>query len=281
MLKTGRVAAVRRNPSGMLTMIRARALGICLAAPLLLTACPRQGHVPAGQDPEKVSRGELDVAQDEWKHGRLRPAMEHAQKASAADESHAAAHEFVAILYLALCQIEGDCRFDDAEKYARKAAAADPENRSAKHLLGSILVNEKKWDDAIVVLLPLADDFGYKTPELAWYDLGAAFLGKGDADKAVDALSKAVALKPTFCWANYRLGLAFEKKGDLSRAEEELSKAVEPEAPACKNLQFAYEARGRIRRRLGQKDLAKEDFRTCMKLDASTVSGRACAASLL
>jgi type IV pilus assembly protein PilF len=254
----------------------------CLATLGLLAGCGKPANgVPAGQDPEKVSHAELDLAQDEWKHGRLRPSMDHAKKASAADETHAAAHEFVALLYLALCQIEGDCRFEEAERYARKAMSADSESRSARHLLGTILVNEKKWEPAIEVLAPLAEDFGYKTPELAWYDLGAAYLGKGDADKAVDALSRAVALKPTFCWANYRLGLALEKKGELAKAEEELSRAVEPEAPACRNLQLAYEARGRVRVHLGQKDLARDDFRTCMKLDASTPSGRVCSAALL
>ena len=86
------------------------------STPFTLSACPRSVNgVPAGQDPEKVSRAELDLAQDEWKRGRLRTSMDHAMKASNADEGHAAAHEFVAILFLALCQIEGDCRFDCAE----------------------------------------------------------------------------------------------------------------------------------------------------------------------
>ncbi len=249
---------------------------------LALSACAQRNPngVPNGADPEKVSRAEYDLAQDEWKHGRLRSAMDHAIKASEADDMHAEAQHFVAILFLALCQTEGDCRFEEAEKYAKKSVAADPEYRPAKHTLGMILVTEKKWDEAIAVLQPLAEDIIYKTPELAWYDLGGAFLGKGDPDKAIDALSKAVALKPTFCWANYRLGLAYEKKGMLDLAAKELTEAVEPADPACRNLQDAYEARGRVLARLGKKAEAKADFTLCVQLSPATASGKACRSSL-
>src|SRR5688572_21563533 len=95
---------------------------LALALPLVLAGCPRQANgVPNGADPEKVSRAEFDLAQDDWKNGRIRASMDHAQKASNADEAHAEAHHFVAILYMALCQLENDCRWDEAEKFARKA----------------------------------------------------------------------------------------------------------------------------------------------------------------
>jgi type IV pilus assembly protein PilF len=170
--------------------LRLFAIAATIAAPLALAACAKNNpSVPAGSDPEKVSRAEYDLAQDEWRHGRLRSAMDHAMKASLADELHAEAHHFVSIVYLALCQMEGDCRLEQAEIFARKAVVADPEYRPAKHTLGMLLVQEKKYDDAIAVLAPLAEDIIYKTPELAWYDLGGAYLGKGEADKAIDALS--------------------------------------------------------------------------------------------
>lgn len=257
-----------------------RALGACASIALgssLFVACSHNPPgVPNGADPEKVARAEYDLAQDEWRHGRLRSAMEHGIRASDADETYAEAHHFVAILYLALCQIEGDCRFDEAEAYARKAVSADAEYRPAKHTLGVILVEEKKYDEAIKILQPLAEDIIYKTPELAWYDLGGAFLGKGDADHAIDALSKAVALRPSFCWADYRLGLAYEKKGIWQQAVKELSKAVEPVDPACRNLQDAYWARGRVFARMGKKNEAHSDFVTCAQLAPETEAGKAC-----
>jgi Tfp pilus assembly protein PilF len=252
--------------------------GALLAAGL--AACAPASKFPEGVDPEKVSRSEYDLAQDEWRNGRLRSAMDHAMKASNADENHAEAHHFVAILYLAICQIENDCRFDKAEEFSRKAIAADPEYRPARHTLGIVLIHEKKYDEAVDVLRLLAEDIIYKTPELAWYDLGGAYLAKGESDKAIDALHRALALKPDFCWANYRLGLAFEAKGDLTHAHEELSHAVEPADPACHNLQDAYEARGRVRGRIGQKVLARQDYETCAKISTSTAAGKTCAKML-
>jgi tetratricopeptide (TPR) repeat protein len=270
--------ARRSRPHPWISTLSAASLA--LAAGAFGVGCfGTQANLPPGQDPEKVSRAEYDVAQDEWQHGRLRPAMQHAMRASEIDEGHADAHHFVAILYLALCQIENDCRLGDAETYARKAVKADPENRPARHTLGVILVQQKKWDEAIQVLRPLAEDITYRTPELAWYDLGGAYLGRGDYDRAIDSLTKALALKPGFCWANYRLGLVYEKKGDLGRAIDELSKAVEPAAPACRNLQDAYEARGRLQRRLGKEDEARRDFETCAKLGVTTSAGKTCEAA--
>lgn len=255
------------------------ARSFALAIPLALAGCPRPANgVPSGADPEKVSKAEFDLAQDEWKHGRVRAAMDHAQKASAADDAHAEAHHFVSILYMALCQLEADCRWNEAEKFARKAVSSDSEYRPAKHTLGVILIQQKKYDEAIAILRPLAEDIIYKTPELAWYDLGGAHLEKGDADHAIEALTKAIALKPSFCWANYRLGLAWEKKGALDKAETELSNALEPADPACRNLQDAYEARARIREKTGRKGLAKQDYELCARLSTENATGKTCVA---
>jgi type IV pilus assembly protein PilF len=276
------ISLAAHRPTESSARVRAvGALAVVVATASGLVGCPHKGPVPEGQDPEKFSRAEYDVARDEWKHARLRSAMDHAQRASAADEGNAEAHNFVALLYMAICQDEGDCRWSEAEKFARKAVAADGSYLDGRHTLGSVLLQQSKWDEAITVLDPLAKDILYKTPELAWYDLGAAYLGKGQPDQAIEALSRAIALKPTFCWVHWRMGLAFEKKGDFARAEDELGKAVEPEAPACRNLQDAYEARARVRKHLGKCDDAKADAELCVKLAPSKPAGRACAQTVI
>lgn len=248
-----------------------------LSVPLVLAACPRTASsVPAGSDPEKVARAEFDVARDELSHGRLRSAMEHAIKASDADENFSQAHTYVAQIYLALCQTENDCRFEDAEKYARKGVAADPEDRPAKLMLGVVLVNEKKYDEAIDLLRVLCEDIVYKTPWLAWYNLGFAYGEKGDSDKAIDAETRALALNPSFCLAHYRLGLVYEKRGESAKANDEYTAGID----TCANLQAAFFGRGRVRTTIGQKDRAREDYQSCVKLDPSTLDGRGCADAL-
>jgi len=246
-----------------------------------LSGCPRNTGVPEGQDPEKFSRAEYDVARDEWKNHRLRSAMDHAQRASRADEGHAEAHNFVAILYMAICQEEGDCRWPEAEAYARKSIASDATYLDAKKTLATILLQQKKWDDAIKVLDPLAKDILYKTPELAWYDLGAAYLGKGQPDQAIEALSRAIALKPGFCWVHWRLGLAYELKSDFGKAEDELVKATDLDVVQCRNNQEAYVARARVRARQHKCDLAKQDWELCVKIAPATPSGKECTQAIL
>ncbi len=202
--------------------------------------------------------------------------MEHAQKAVQADDRNAEAHQLVALLYMAICQAENDCRWDEAEKAVRKAIGVDPELRPAKQLLAVILIEQKKYDEAIAILRPLAEDIVYKTPELAWYHLGGAYLEKNDPDKALEVLEKALALKPNWCWAEYRMGAAYEKKGNLNKAEELLKRSVERPDPICNKLQEAWEALGRVHEKLGQKPTALEDYKQCVSISDRTPIGKRC-----
>ena len=49
---------------------------------------------------------------------------------------------------------------------------ADDGYRDAKNLLGQVLIDEKKYPEAITVLEPLTKDQAYAFPHLAWGNLG-------------------------------------------------------------------------------------------------------------
>src|SRR5262249_9568601 len=155
--------------------------------------------------------------------------LDHVQKALSFDEDNADAAYLGATVLLQFCAMDAgmqssDCRFADAEKYAKQALKTNPDMRDAKNTLGVILIHEAKYDDAISVLKPLANDILYSSPEKAWGNLGWAYLERGNVDEAIDALRRAVAAQPLFCVGQYRLGLAFEKKGDEGAAREALTK---------------------------------------------------------
>ena len=118
--------------------------------------------------------------------------------------------------------------------------------REAQNTLGVILIQEKKYDEAITTLKALAGNILYQSPWDAWGNLGLAYLEQGKADDAIVSLRRSIAAEPRFCVGNYRLGLAFEKKGDLVAAREALSRAVETNIPECQRLQDAFEARARV-----------------------------------
>ncbi|WP_437939941.1 tetratricopeptide repeat protein [Sorangium sp. So ce341] len=252
-----------------------------LLAPIALAACG--GAQPAAQADETRSLAEYDLARDAFQHGRLREALAHVEKALALDEDNAEAAYLGALILLGFCAGDAhssDCRFDSAEKMARRALEANPEMRDAKNALGVILVHQRRYDEAIAVLKPLTGDILYASPEKSWGNLGWAYLLKGDNDAAIDALRRAVAAQPLFCVGQYRLGLAYEKRGELDLAREAFTKAVETDQPECRRLQDAFDARARVAEKRGLVDDARADLERCREIDASTPVGQRCAAQL-
>lgn len=234
---------------------------------------------PAENVPDPKSQAIYDVAQDEWKRGNLRETLAKVEEALKLDRNNADAALLGAHVYLAFCardEASSDCRFEAAEKLARGAVDAAPDSREAKNTLGVILVHRRSYDDAIAVLKPLSEDILYASPQMAWGNLGWAYLEKGDVDLAIDALRRSVAAQPAFCVGNHRLGLAYEKKGDLQAAKAAFTRAIDTDRPQCQRIQETWEGRGRVHHQLGLVEEARRDLERCTKLSAATPSGARC-----
>jgi Tfp pilus assembly protein PilF len=245
-------------------------------------ACSRAGRGANGPDAERQSESEYDVARDLFIRSRdPRGALAHAEKAVELNDQNAEAHHFVALIYLNFCAASPlECRLPEAERAARRAVEIKPDFREAKNTLGVVLIQAKKYADAIAVLEPLANDMLYQTPWVAWGNLGQAYLESGKADQAIAALRRSIAAEPRFCVGNFRLGLAFEKKGDLAAAREAFSRALETNRPECQSLQDAFEARARVYSKSKNCDLAKGDWEKCKEISADSPAGQRCVASL-
>ena len=255
-----------------------------LVAPLLLSiaGCAATNPNPA-QSPEQQSLAEYDLAKESYKIGKLRDVLSHVKKAVELDETNADAAFLGASVYLRFCAADAkssDCRWEDAEAYARKAIEANPELRDAKNTLGVILVHMKRYDEAVSVLKPLANDILYNFPESAWGNLGWAYLEQGNSDEAIDALRRALAAQPLFCVGSYNLGRAYEKKGDFAAARDAFTKAVETPAPECQRLQDAFDARARVGAKLGLRDEVRADLTKCVSIASSNPLGLKCAEQL-
>jgi tetratricopeptide (TPR) repeat protein len=100
-----------------------------------------------------------------------------------------------------------------------------------------------------------------------------------ESDKALEALKRAKAADPLFCFADYAMGLAYEQKGALELAISSLTNAVTPPSPVCQNNQEAFLVRGRVYARMQNKAAACADFTKCLSFASTampTTAAREC-----
>jgi type IV pilus assembly protein PilF len=264
------------------TLIASSFLALLLPS-AAVSACGGKANAP-GVNPERQSDVEYAIARDYFEKGQPRLALDHCRKAVELNDQNARALYFTSAVYLFFCNgklgfSDPDCHVADAEKYARSTLKVDENFREAKNLLGQILINEKKYPEAITILEPLTKDPSFDSSFLAWGNLGWAQVLSGQVDPGIDSLKKAVT-EPRFCVGHYRLGVAYETKGDLAAAEHSLTNALEVDAPECKNLQDAWEERAQVRMKLGKLADARADYQKCRDISAETLAGRACVEAL-
>jgi tetratricopeptide (TPR) repeat protein len=97
----------------------------------------------------------------------------------------------------------------------------------------------------------------------AYYNRGLAYLNKGDDDRAIADLDKAVELAPLFFEAYCNRGLAYLNKGDDDRAISDFDKAVE----LAPKFAQAYFGRGMARSSKGEWETAIEQFAKAVAID--------------
>jgi Tfp pilus assembly protein PilF len=249
-------------------------------------ACGTKGaNAPGAQSPERQSEAEYDVAKEYFSKDQPRAALDHSRKAIELWDENTKALYLAAVIHLYFCSgNEGlsapDCNLAEAEKYARQAVKLDDGFRDAKNALGNILVLEKKYSEAITVVEPLTRDPAYTASHLAWGNLGWAQTMNGAVDAGIASLKNAIAAQPKFCVGHFRLGMAYEKKQDFAQAEASLTNAIASDSPDCQRLQDAWEARGRVRMRLGKTAEARADYEKCKELASEAKTGKACIAML-
>jgi type IV pilus assembly protein PilF len=253
---------------------------LCVA----MSSCGGRGASSAATSLERQSEAEYDVARDLFYKGQPRPALDHCRKAIALDDENPKALYFASTLHLYFCSgklqlLDPDCRLPDAEKYVRRALQVDETFRDARNTLGQILILEKRYPEAIIVLEPLTKDPAFESSFLAWGNLGWAQTLSGRIDQGIESLKNSTT-EPRFCVGHYRLGVAYEKKGDLPAAEQSLTNAISVEAPECKGLQDAWEERAQVRMRLGKVGDARADLEKCRDISADSTIGKACVQAL-
>jgi Tfp pilus assembly protein PilF len=246
-----------------------RAAGVLVWVCLVAACGPK-----VSEQAQNLSQSLVALAQESFQNNDLGDALRKALQATETDPTNPDATYMAGFVYA----VRGE--YVEAERYFKKTIELDTTFTDARNALGQIFNNQGRYGEAIAILEEAAADLLYPTPHLVQGNLGQAYLGAADYDKAVEWLMRSVREEPRFCVGWYRLGDAYFRQGDDASAEQALVAAVTVEEPACRQFQAAWRMLGEVRLRTGAVGGAAEAFGICAGIDADSDDGAACAAAL-
>jgi tetratricopeptide (TPR) repeat protein len=170
----------------------------------------KEGQSLAPNDPVLT----YNLAISYYKQGKIPDAIEEFQKAAlASPNSNVAALSFghLGSIYY------GREDFERAEYYFREASKLKPNDAKYFYNLGLIQLKKKNPEEA-ARYFQKALDSGTNEPELFRY-IAEAFTSMGQTSLAIQALKKALVLKPTDVDSMFALSELYYKKGELIEAE--------------------------------------------------------------
>ncbi|MFO0626740.1 MAG: tetratricopeptide repeat protein [Polyangiales bacterium] len=147
----------------------------------------------------------------------------------------------------------------------------------ARNSLGAVLINLRRYDDALAVLRPAAQELTYTSQHLVLGNIGLALLRKGTLDEAAQTLERAVAMQPQFCVGFTRLGELRLQQADATRAIEALDRALAIPLRGCNAIQEAWLLRARAHTQLQHAEQARGDLQRCVEIAPRSAEGLACA----
>jgi len=156
----------------------------------------------------------------------------------------------------------------------RTALTIKPDFQECRNNLGTALLAEARYEEAIAVLKPLLEDPLYPTPAFAHGNIGWAYYQIKDFDAARRHLEMSVFLNPRFCLGFNNLGLLFRDTGNSRSAREAFEKATR----TCPTFAEPWYHLGVMLQESGDAAGAEEAFRKCADAAPETAIGRRCAA---
>jgi Tfp pilus assembly protein PilF len=165
----------------------------------------------------------------------------------------------------------GKRRPDLAEAKLQRAIMLKPNYSVARNDLGVAYLSLKRWDNAIQQFRIVKDDLFYENNENATINLGLAYLGKGDFDKALEELKGVAVINPRNPVVRLSLGRVLFAMDKSDQAVVEYKKALQ----LNKDYGDAYYYLGQAELKLKNVGAARSAFRDAVRLIPETEKGRA------
>lgn len=160
----------------------------------------------------------------------------------------------------AVSDLERQQLYPQAEEECRAALRTDPNNEGFQSALGRVLVEERKWDEAISALRAAISL--QPTDAVAHNNLGVALQTEGNTVDAIPEFREAIHYKPDYPEAHSNLGHALEERNDLRGAIAELHEVLRLKPDDAE----AHFHLGLVNYRQGNSDDAVQEYREAIRL---------------
>ncbi len=120
-----------------------------------------------------------------------------------------------------------------AQKEFEQATALDPNYAEAHHNLALAHAEQGRFDQAVAGYRKALSFPTYTTPEVAYNNLGNAYLALGKLRESEEAFRAAIRLEGRLPAAHYGLGVVLQRQGrsDEARASLRTAREIDPESP--------------------------------------------------
>ena len=168
---------------------------------------------------------------------------------------------------------------DKATDEFKKAIALKPDYSEAHNFLGTIYLEKGLWDNAIESFKNALSNILYETPDKALFNMGRAYHGKGDYEKALSTYQDAKNKKPNTIPSpliDHYMGITYFAQGDLEKAVHYF-KTLLNEAPSLVESRYWL---GQCYIKLNEWEKAKAEFQAVIKITPESKLGAAARKSL-
>jgi superkiller protein 3 len=195
-----------------------------IAALLLLSGCASQQN----EEVRKLqARATYEQAVRNLSENRLALGMAALKEALQLDPENAQYHNTLGLTLLNMG------RPVDAQAEFQTAVDLDKTIPDLQHNVGVALAQQRRFDDAIAAYKKALTFPTYTTPEVAYYNMGEAYIQLGKPLEAQESFRAALQLEPTMVAAHYGLGLVLSQGGrrDEARAAFRQARDLDPASP--------------------------------------------------
>ena len=154
---------------------------------------------------------------------------------------------------------------EDAVREFRRALELKPDYSEVQNYLGTIYLNQQQYDAAIASFNKAIANPLYETPSVALYNMGRAYVAKGDLRAAQASFNEAIRREPnTYLMPvlELNLGVISYRENAFSDAERHLTRAVD----LTPNLAEGWYWLGMTQMQLRKRKDSEESFKKVISL---------------